>query len=459
MEKLKLKLKLTRDEMIQNMMWKEVAHKSLASSFSFVAVGILTWFYYYQAEEAKHLIRFFCLLIIFPNLVRLWLAGKFKKADIVSRKDIRTMTYAIWVSAFGWGMTFATAMFVLPPNSYHFGILLGISSGIIAGCILTLGYRPTLYYPFIALNLLPLYVVSFYHYFTGINPYALYLVGYYGVAFFYLVRQYRDYNQQLMERFGTQLDLEKSLQEVKLAQETLVNQTTALLHASKISALGEMAGGLSHEVNNSLQVILGSSQQIERELKKNEILSPSVEKKLGQSGVAIGKIRNVIEGLRYFSQEMGPSSKEDVPLRRIYDRVLVFTQELLHAHGVELKVAHIPDLHILCHEFQITQILFNLIKNADDAIRSQDRGEKWIEISFEETKEFIRIIIRNSGPQIRPENQSRLFQPFFSTKDVNMGSGLSLSISRGIARDHKGDLFFIPQDQFTTFVLKLPKNL
>lgn len=450
-------MKLTRQEIIQNLLWKEVAHKSLASSFSFVTVGILTWFYYYQAEEAKNIIRFFCILIIIPNLVRLWMASRFKKAEVVSRKDIRVMTAAIWISAFGWGMSFCSAMLVLPPNSYHFGLLMGVSSGILAGCIITLGYHPALYYPFVCLNLIPLFLVSLYHYYTGVNPYALYLIAYYSVAFFYLVRQYREHNQQLLERFGSQIDLEKSLLEVKTAQETLVNQTTALLHASKISALGEMAGGLSHEVNNSLQVILGSSQQIERELKRNQSITPSIEKRIGQNAEAIGKIRNVIEGLRYFSQEMEPAPKETVPLTRIYERTLAFTKELLNAHGVELKVSDVPDISIICHEYQITQILFNLIKNADDAIRFQDEDRKWIELRFEETKHFIQVMVRNSGPRISSENQSRLFQPFFSTKDVNLGSGLSLSISRGIAREHKGDLVYVPQDEFTTFLLKLKK--
>ncbi len=62
----------------------------------------------------------------------------------------------------------------------------------------------------------------------------------------------------------------------------------------------------------------------------------------------------------------------------------------------------------------------------------------------------------NGGSVVSPENVQKLFQPFFTTKEVGQGTGLSLSISKGIARDHKGDLYF-EKDDFTTFVLKLPK--
>ena len=239
------------------------------------------------------------------------------------------------------------------------------------------------------------------------------------------------------------------------AQTALIEQTSQLIHASKISALGEMAGGLAHEINNSLMIILGSTQQIQREMGKTGELKPDVENKFRQSTASIMKIKSVIEGLKQFSLQMGPQPKEDIPLREIIERTMSYTAELLKAHQTKFIIENIPDVSIHCHPFQMTQVLFNLIKNADDAIVDSPPEGHWVKILFSKEGENILMRVVNGGAIVLEENVQKLFQPFFTTKDVGQGTGLSLSISKGIARDHKGDLYF-EKNRYTTFVLKLP---
>lgn len=446
-----------REKQIHNILWKEFAFKAKASSYTFILFAIMMFYYYFQLEEYKDLIKTVSILIIVCNIARLFLLKKISLSTMTSSSQKAALRITTWLNTLGWSIIFTTGSYALSSTSFHLAILVTMVSGFVAASMITLSYDKAVFYPFQYLLLGPLAINAFYQWFTGVNPHAINFVFCCVMFIFYQSKQMKVYYSQIIERINYQLDLEKSLNEVKAAQTALVDQTASLLHAAKITGLGEMAGGLSHEVNNSLQVILGTTQQIQRELVREEITLPILERKFEQNELAIMKIKTVIEGLRQFSQEMDVSEKSEVSLKEIFDKTFVYTQELLKAHEINFMTDEIPDLKIQCHPFQIIQVLFNLIKNADDAIRRAS-SEKWIRITFEETKNFIFILVSNSGEKIHPEHQAKLFQPFFSTKDVNLGTGLSLSISRGIALDHKGDLFYRPLEEHTTFVLKLPKS-
>lgn len=447
---------INRESLIQNMMWKEVAQKSVAASFTFIFLAIVLYNYHWGVEIYVTPIRTSSILSIVSNIGRILIARKIEKEPTITPGNKRTLQLSIWMNTLAWSGIFTFGALALTMTSYHMAILVIMIAGFVGASIVTLSYDKSIFYPWQILILGPLIFHAVCDWLKYDNQEAFYLALCCFLFILYQMKQVRVYRQHIIERFNYQLDLEKALIETKDAQEALVNQTATLMHASKISGLGEMAGGLSHEVNNSLQVILGSSQQIQREFQKSGFTNPSIASKLENTIAATMKIKSVVDGLRYFSQEIDTGPKHVVPLKQIMDQTYVYTQELLKAHHVILTVDKIPDIDLNCHPFQITQVLFNLIKNADDAIRDIPE-EKWIHLKFEEIRDYILIMVINSGPLITPEHQERLFQPFFSTKDVNLGTGLSLSISRGIALDHKGDLFYKNQEQFTTFVLKLPK--
>ena len=334
--------------------------------------------------------------------------------------------------------------------------MITLMTGFITASIITLSYDKMIYFPFQILILTPMLVNSFYLYYSGKNEVGLIFGVFFCFYFFYQVRQYKSYRSQLIERFNNQIDLKLSYDELKRNQEAFVEQTAKLLHASKISALGEMAGGLAHEVNNSLMVILGSTQQIERQMKTKHLMDQALQGKFDQSTNSIMKIKTVIEGLKQFSLQMEPSPKEATDLNELIQRTLPYCQELLSAHNVRFEIDSIPEVLVKCQPFQIIQILFNLTKNADDAMMRLQNDKKWIRYQFDTDKEFVYISVKNGGPKIAEENIDRLFQPFFTTKDVGQGTGLSLSISKGYAMDHKGDLYLDTHQHDTTFVLKLP---
>jgi signal transduction histidine kinase len=444
-----------RQTQIRNLLWKEVALKSRPAAFAFSCIAVFIFFYYFELREYKNIIRTACVFVFLANIMRFWVSRKIHTAKDSFEKEINLIRSSIWLNSLSWSVIFAIGAYGLNSSGWHFAIMVTILTGYVASSIVTLSYDKSIFYPFQVLCLFPVIIISLWQYFSGLNPFAHYLVITYSVCYLYQIRQYKDYRFQLMQRFNALLDLEFSFRELKKSQSSLVEQTAKLIHASKISALSAMAGGLAHEVNNSLMIILGSTQQIQREMNKTDVISPSITEKFRQSTDAIMKIKGVIEGLKYFSLEMEPQPKEVVPLKEVIERTLSYTHELLKAHDIRFSSSEVPDVKIYCHPFQITQILFNLTRNADDAIMNLPSEKRWLKYEFVMYPEYILIKVMNGGPQIPPELHMRLFQPFFSTKEVNQGTGLSLSTSKGIAMDHKGDLYF-EDNQNTTFVLKLP---
>ncbi len=444
-----------RSAQIKNLLWKEVASKSSTAAIAFSFFAILIYIYHFQLVQMKFYIQLASIGVIASNIIRIWISKKIVEKNIVTGDDRNILRMTIWLNSIFWSVIFAFGAYELNSTGFHFIILITIMTGFLGASIVTLAYDKTLFIPFQFLTLLPLLGVATYQTNSGANPLAYFLVIIYTVFILYQMRQYREYRAQLMQRFNYQLDLEDSFIELKKSQTALIEQTSQLIHASKISALGEMAGGLAHEINNSLMIILGSTQQIQREMGKTGELKPDVENKFRQSTASIMKIKSVIEGLKQFSLQMGPQPKEDIPLREIIERTMSYTAELLKAHQTKFIIENIPDVSIHCHPFQMTQVLFNLIKNADDAIVDSPPEGHWVKILFAKEGENILMRVVNGGAIVLEENVQKLFQPFFTTKDVGQGTGLSLSISKGIARDHKGDLYF-EKNRYTTFVLKLP---
>ncbi|WP_408096433.1 sensor histidine kinase [Peredibacter sp. HCB2-198] len=444
-----------RQKQINNLLWKEVAAKSTPAAITFIVIALLISFYHFNLTVNTGIIKGACLLVIFANIFRYYVSKQIGTHDIASELQRNQMRVSIWLNSVGWGVIFSLSTYELNMVGYQFAILITIMMGFLASSLITLAYDKTLFIPFQLLIIVPMVAVSFYQYQVRRIDDAKWITFAMAFFIFYQMKQYRDYRALLIQRFTTQLELADSYEELKESQKALIDQTAKLIHASKISALGDMAGGLAHEVNNSLMVILGSTQQVERDLKKREVMTSDLQGKMNLTSQAIFKIKNVIEGLKYFSLQMETAPKEVVPLKDVINRTLNYCHELLKAHQVDFKVYEVPEVKIFCNPFQITQILFALTKNADDALKSC-KTSKWIHYEFELVEHFVLIKVKNCGNTVSLENQAKLFQPFFSTKDVNQGSGLSLSISKGMAMDHKGDLYFELDEYSTSFVLKLP---
>lgn len=437
-------------------MWKEVSAKSAPATVAFSAIAIFFYFHNFHMQEHHFSVQFLSVVIVFANSLRLIAAKNLRSKISIGKRDAYLMKLPIWINSLCWGTIFSLITWELNATGPHFIISISVMVGFAASSIVTLAYDKSLFVPHQLLHVAPQIIILYLLYRSGSNPDAMFLSGAFCVLLVYNLKQGRDYREQLLERFRGELQLQESYHELKRSQDLLVSQTAKLVQASRLQALADMAGGLSHEINNSSMAILGSVQQMERDLRSKDILEEKNRRRITIVVEAIMKIKNVIEGLKFFSLEMPPSEKHVIPLTGLIERTFNYTQEMLKAHRVVLKADDIPDVFIRVHEFQITQMLFNLIKNADDVLQEAAENDRWIRIRFQHDNKFVSIRVINGGRLLTQEIESKLFQPFFSTKEVGRGSGLSLSVGRGVARDHGGDLVFEQHPEGTSFLLTLP---
>ncbi|MCM2280057.1 MAG: ATP-binding protein [Oligoflexia bacterium] len=233
-------------------------------------------------------------------------------------------------------------------------------------------------------------------------------------------------------------------------------QQMQLAAASKLSALGEMAGGIAHEINNPLAAIHALAGQLRELAEENEASAPivaGIAEKIERTSMRIAKI---VKGLRVLARDGQNDPLEVIAVQGIVDDTLVFCAERLRVSGVEVSFDDTcPNARIRCRGIQVAQVLLNLINNSFDAI--QAREKRWIRIKAEEVGAFVEISVIDSGKGIPFDVQERMFLPFFTTKEVGKGTGLGLSLSKAIMEGQGGGLVFDPTHEHTRFVIRVPR--
>ena len=249
----------------------------------------------------------------------------------------------------------------------------------------------------------------------------------------------------------------QDITERKIIESQLEDQQKLVIQTSKMTALGEMASGIAHEINNPLGIINSLVSDI-RDL--YEFGQFEEKKALGiieKIEFTIDRAAKVINGLRAFARDTGNEKVQRAKVKQILDAPLSFCSEKMKNHGVDLRLPVISeDLMIECQPIQISQVLINLLNNSYDAIQAS--AEKWIQIEANDLGSKVELSISDSGPGIPNEVKEKIFQPFFTTKAIGKGTGLGLSISKGILSKHGGSLRLDDQFSNTRFMLVLPKE-
>jgi C4-dicarboxylate-specific signal transduction histidine kinase len=235
----------------------------------------------------------------------------------------------------------------------------------------------------------------------------------------------------------------------------LVRTEAKLVTAAKMCALGEMAGGIAHEINTPLGTIALLAEQLVELSREVPMNAELVSKMAASIGPTVERINQIILGLRTFSREGSKDDFESTSLAGIVASTLALCQEKVKSSRVDLRIEPIADhIVIRCRAVQISQVLLNLISNSCHAIAAAP--EKWIQISVRASRDFTEIMVADSGSGIAPEVQEKMFQPFYTTKEIGEGTGLGLSISKGIAEIHGGSLILDQTSPHTCLVLRLP---
>ena len=289
------------------------------------------------------------------------------------------------------------------------------------------------------------------------------------------------YHQQLT-RLTEQLEAEKHQQQLLINK--LEEAHNQLLQSEKMAAIGQLAAGVAHEINNPVGFIFSNLQSLQdylaRMLKYTELLSKIVDKVpqpslhqlkaeyvqrnqlamvlsdcpdlLAESLEGAERVMAIVKSLKEFSHVDSTDWLAVDITHGIESTLRVISNELKYKAEV---LRHYPaDLPLLyCQPMQLNQVFMNLLVNAAQAMDSFGRID--IDVSYDETA--IQVRVKDSGKGISAEHMKRIFEPFFTTKPVGQGTGLGLSLSYTIISRHKGTIQVESTVGVgTTFIVTLP---
>jgi signal transduction histidine kinase len=257
---------------------------------------------------------------------------------------------------------------------------------------------------------------------------------------------------------GAYAQLQQSHQELSEAQERLV-------HTEKLASMGQISAGVAHEINNPLGTILIYSHMLMRELQQNDPRREDFE----MIATEATRCKNIVRGLLDFARQ-SRISKRPTDLKLVIEEVVTITTP----KALENEVSVSCDVHdsmpiMMIDTDQVKQMLVNLVNNGIDAISSSPiapalqpgsraiSDKVTIAAGLSQRGDKVELEIKDTGCGIPQENLSKLFTPFFTTKELGKGTGLGLAIAYGVVKMHSGEISVeSEQGKGTTFHISFP---
>ena len=224
-----------------------------------------------------------------------------------------------------------------------------------------------------------------------------------------------------------------------------------LMHTEKMAAVGQLVSGVAHEVNNPLAAILGFTDLL---LENPEVPHPAKDE-LRVILQEAQRTKVIIQSLLSFARQK-PEQRETLQINSVLRQTLKLRAYDFSNHGVEVAEHFDENLPAIVGDVhQLQQVFLNILNNAYDAVQETGRPGR-IEIRTSHADGQVEIRFRDNGPGI--ENVDRIFEPFYTTKEVGKGTGLGLSICYGIVRAHLGEIFCENNatGEGSTFIVRLP---
>jgi len=265
----------------------------------------------------------------------------------------------------------------------------------------------------------------------------------------------RSFNRMAEDLEKTRAELEEERRELErrvvARTEELSRAQQTLVHAEKMTAVGQLVAGVAHELNNPLTVVLGYAGLL---AERNR--DPAIQKKLEMLAAAAESSRKIVQNLLAFARKQKPE-RARLDLNDVVQKTLSLRSYHLRTEKIAVDTRLDPRLPATWADAQqIQQVVLNLLVNAEQAIEASGHGDR-IGFTTRAVEGGIDLVVEDNGPGIPPEVRSRIFEPFFTTKEVGKGTGLGLSICYGIVAEHGGEIRVESEPgQFTRFTLNLP---
>jgi len=259
--------------------------------------------------------------------------------------------------------------------------------------------------------------------------------------------QYRVLQNTITQLRDTEMELNARIKAQQLAENRLVQ-------AAKLAAVGEMAAGIAHELNNPLTSVTGFAELVMEELEGS-----SLKNDMSLVLKEARRARDVVRRLLDFARQ-SETTRANSSLNQVVNDVIALTGHLIHTNDVELFLNLQEDLPWTnMDENQMKQVLLNLVHNALQAMPDGGRMDVSTRVLQKAGRKGVEVSVHDNGIGIDPDDQARIFEPFYTTRANSGGTGLGLSVTYGIVSDHQGEIELVSNpDIGTTFSVWLPIN-
>jgi PAS domain S-box-containing protein len=229
----------------------------------------------------------------------------------------------------------------------------------------------------------------------------------------------------------------RDLTEELAIQEELSSQREMLFQNEKMSALGELLAGVAHELNNPLSIVVGHSLML-----REEARDPETVKRIGKISNAAERCAKIVKTFLAMARQQ-PSKMENTDINSIIATAVDVAGYGSKGEAFDIQcdlAENVPE--IVADSDQITQVIINLIINAEQAMVGSGQGDRIsVTTGIGKSGEYVEIFVTDNGPGI-PENiRARIFEPFFTTKDIGDGTGIGLAFCHRIIHSHGGQIW------------------
>jgi signal transduction histidine kinase len=233
---------------------------------------------------------------------------------------------------------------------------------------------------------------------------------------------------QMLQRFNdTKAELDQHLAEERRIRQELQSLQGQVIRQERLAAVGQLVSGVAHEINNPLQAILGFAELLQMQGDVPDAIKPDLRLIQKESARACAIIRN----LAMFARQL-PGEAAPVRLTDVITSVVELRQRRLESEDIDLRIEDHASHSVSAVLTELQQVALNFVVNAEQAIKLSGRLPGRITMRSYDKDGYVGLEVEDTGPGVPPEDEARLFQPFFTTKPVGMGTGLGLSVSYGI---------------------------
>lgn len=227
-----------------------------------------------------------------------------------------------------------------------------------------------------------------------------------------------------------------------------------LFHSAKLASIGELAAGVGHEINNPLAIANGHVFIIKEQLTKLEIDDEVIESSMKKYKTATKRIADIVMGLRTFARA-DSNLFQEFNVKEAIKSTFSLIEVLYKKDGIALELS-LPEeaLYIKGNAGRMQQAIMNLLSNAKDALR--EVKDKSIALSLTRENNHAVLRIEDNGSGIPKDIRERIFDPFFTTKEVGEGTGIGLSLTASIVKEHEGQIDIESSNAGTAFCLSFP---